>query len=96
MTEIDERRGIPDYENYQVSNNGQVKNVQSDKILKLSKGTNKAGYYLIALCKNGRRKSFHIQQVVAKVFLDNPDKKLTVEHIDKDAANNNVSNLRWV
>jgi hypothetical protein len=32
---------------------------------------------------------------VAKEFIDNPENKITVDHIDKNKQNNCVSNLRW-
>ena len=94
--EIIEWSDIANYENYQVSNNGQVKNVKSGKILKLERGTSKAGYFQVGLCNQGQRKRFHIQRLVAESFLENPDGKLNVEHIDENVSKNNVSNLRWV
>lgn len=32
---------------------------------------------------------------MAKAFIDNPENKPFVNHIDKDNSNNNVENLRW-
>jgi hypothetical protein len=38
-------------------------------------------------------KSVHI--LIAQVFIENPEKKPTVDHIDGDKKNNCVENLRW-
>ena len=34
-------------------------------------------------------------RLVAEVFIDNPENKLFVDHIDRDSTNNKLSNLRW-
>tara|TARA_A100001234_G_C12367398_1_gene276664 strand:- start:139 stop:465 length:327 start_codon:yes stop_codon:yes gene_type:complete len=36
-----------------------------------------------------------VARVVASVFLENPESKALVMHIDGDKANNHVSNLAW-
>ena len=38
---------------------------------------------------------FLIHRLVALAFLENPDNKPKVDHIDENKANNNVKNLRW-
>ena len=81
------------YENYFVSNFGNVKNSKTNKILKPS--THMGGYKLINLSKNGDVKNFTVHRLVGKAFLKNPDNKPKVDHIDNNPANNNVKNLRW-
>ena len=55
-------------------------------------------------CKDGRGylkvginyKDISVHRLVAETFLENPDMKKCVDHIDRDKTNNDVSNLRWV
>jgi len=84
---------IENYDNYFVSNFGNVKNSKTNKIMKQS--NNKDGYKKIGLTKNGKQKYFLIHRLVGKAFLENPDNKPVIDHIDNNPANNNVKNLRW-
>lgn len=36
-----------------------------------------------------------VSRLIAETFIDNPDSKPTVDHIDRNRTNNEVSNLRW-
>jgi hypothetical protein len=86
---MEEFKIIKDYENYSISNLGNVRNDKRGKMLK--PWNNDSGYKLVTLYGNKLR--VHI--LVAKAFLENPDNKPFVDHIDCDRANNNVTNLRW-
>lgn len=82
---------IEDYPGYEISNQGRVKS----KGLIRSLSSNKLGYKLIVLSKNGARKAFCVHRLVAKAFIPNPENKPTVDHKDRNKANNWVENLRW-
>ena len=95
-------KDIINYENkYQVSNLGKVRslldcrgNILSvPRILKDAK--NNRNYHFVQLCKNGITKGFLVHRLVGMSFIDNPENKLTIDHIDKDKSNNQASNLRW-
>ena len=45
---------------------------------------------------NGKKKSVKIHRMVAEMFIDNPNNKPIVNHIDGDTHNYNVNNLEWV
>ena len=53
------------------------------------------GYKLINLKKNGKLKIVRVHRLVGNTFLENPDNKKVIDHIDNNPANNNVKNLRW-
>lgn len=89
----EEWKDIIDYENYSISNYGNVKNNKTNKILKNS--IDRYGYYKINLSKNNKGKHFKIHRLVAIHFIDNPDNKKCVDHIDNNPLNNHINNLRW-
>jgi len=82
-------RQIAGHANYYISNFGRVKNIQTERILR--QRTEPNGYKRIQL--QGR--NYYVHRLVALNFLENPDEKLLVDHIDNNKINNNVSNLRF-
>jgi hypothetical protein len=102
---------IPGFEDYEVSNLGNVKSLyrffkdktgrntsKKERILKNSIDTN--GYCRVNLSNKGeKRKTFQVHQLVAIAFLDhkpNGFKGLVVDHIDNNPLNNNVENLQLI
>ena len=80
---------------YQVSNEGRVWSVISQKYLKPLVNAN-SGYLVVNLyAKNGKMKREGIHRLVALTFIDNPDGLPQVGHQDDDRFNNHVSNLYW-
>jgi hypothetical protein len=58
---------------------------------------NNLGYLQIKLISaNGKRKGELIHRLVALHFVDNPEGKPEVDHIDHNRQNNNADNLRWL
>lgn len=39
---------------------------------------------------------FNVHNLVAMMYIPNPNNLLCVDHIDNNRLNNNVQNLRWV
>lgn len=88
---------------YQVSNLGRVKRIgkyrnqikewESNRILKPAKKNN--GYLYCQLSKDNTTSPKMIHRLVAEAFIDNPDNKPTVNHIDGNRENNVVWNLEW-
>ena len=84
---------VEGYDNYFISNFGNIKNSKTNRIMK--QRTRKDGYKDINLCKNGNVNKFRVHRLVAIAFLENPENKPKIDHIDNNTANNNVKNLRW-
>lgn len=79
---------------FAVSNLGNVKNTKSGK--SVSKSTNTSGYHMVNIIENdGKVKYTRVHRLVAESFLENPDNKLEVDHIDRNRTNNQASNLRY-
>ena len=92
MTDIEEWKQINDYDNYEISSLGNVRNSKTGRVLKL---TCKGGYVFTGLSKNSNGKTIPVHRLVALAFIDNPENKPQVNHKDKNRSNNIVSNLEW-
>lgn len=86
---------IEGFENYFISNLGNVKNNKFNKEKKLSKSKSTLGYEVVLLYKHGKRTLFYVHRLVAIAFIPNPENKPQVNHIDGNKLNNNVYNLEW-
>lgn len=95
-------RDVKGYEElYQVSNLGRVKslarkskrNTFKEKMLK--QRLSAYGYLVLALYKNNIQRKFAVHQLVAAAFIENPNSKPTVNHIDENKTNNHAENLEW-
>ena len=85
---------IKNYENYEVSNQGRVRNTKNNKILKLA--ISNKGYERVWLCKNSRHQSFRVHRLVTFAFIGRCPKGKECNHKDGNKRNNNVKNLEWV
>ena len=84
---------VKNYDNYEVSICGMVRNVKTKLILK--PWICNKGYYAVGLCKNGKVKKYNVHRLVAKHFIPNLSKCKCVDHINCNTLDNTVSNLRW-
>ncbi|MCI6458254.1 MAG: NUMOD4 motif-containing HNH endonuclease [Clostridium sp.] len=85
---------LKENENYSINEKGEIKNNITKKIL--SPSINKdSGYYQIDLWKNNKSRKYTLHRLVANNFIPNLENKPTVDHIDGNRLNNDISNLRW-
>lgn len=89
---MEQWKQIQDFEGYQISTLGRLMN-KDGKILK--NRITKLGYNRYALYRD--KKPYHLSahRLVALAFIDNPDNKEHVNHLDLDKMNNAIENLEW-
>lgn len=89
---------INGYRWYFVSNLGRIKKVfrSRDGMSKIIKPHIRGDYLSVHLYEDGIMKAYSIHRLVAEAFLENPENKPEVDHINrKEPHTNCVSNLRW-
>ena len=80
---------------YKVSNDGRIKNSKGKlKALSIKKDKN-TNYKEVSLWKDGKNKRCLVHRLVAKAFIQNPNKYKIINHKDEDGTNNCISNLEW-
>ena len=90
VEDIEQFITLTDYSKYAVSNFGNVKNIKTNRILKGA--IDNKGYKRVTLKLKENHK---LHKLVASVFLDNPENKRCIDHIDSNRLNITISNLRW-
>ena len=83
---------IKDFEDYKVSDIGEVFSIKRNKMLKPYEKKNYLGVYLY---QNNVRKFMTIHRLVALAFIDNPNNYPQINHKDENTKNNVVENLEW-
>lgn len=78
---------------YSVSTEGEVRKDITNYILSQSV---QQGYKFVTLLINGKQKRMRVHRAVAETFIDNPENKPYVNHINGNRSDNNVENLEWV
>ncbi len=85
-------KAIGDSRQYEVSDLGRVRNLETGYIFTLQFDTN--GYAAVSL-RGDVNKRHSVHRLVAEAFLPNPDRKRTVNHINGVKTDNRLENLEW-
>lgn len=98
-------KDAPGFPGYQVSNNGRIRSLSRivqrgnstmripEKIMRVGLSV---GYPFVNLRKDGKSVSIKIHKLVALAFVENPNNRPEVDHINTIRTDNRAENLRWV
>ncbi|MCD8210460.1 MAG: HNH endonuclease [Prevotella sp.] len=78
---------------YSVSTEGEVRRDSTNHILSQSY---QQDYKFVTLTIDKKQKRMRVHRLVAETFMQNPENKPYVNHIDGNRSNNNIDNLEWV
>lgn len=81
---------------FAVSNKGRLYGKRSGKVLSQTDAGGYLGHSTKIGGRDGQSVRLRTHRIVAEAFLDNPDCKPQVNHIDGNKHNNCASNLEWV
>lgn len=85
-------KDIPGYPGYQASSLGNIKGVFG-RILKPWKSR---GYDIVWVCPgDGTKRKCGVHRLIGMAFLDNPENKPTIDHLNRVRTDNRLENLRW-
>jgi len=89
-------KSIDGYEGiYEISSFGNVRSYARETVCLIKPRINQ-GYFILGLWNKGKCKTSKIHRLVALHFIENPDNKPQVNHIDGNKLNNHLDNLEWV
>ena len=86
---------------YHISNLGRIKSFYTNRMSGQKPGYIKktrimlAGYLSVSLRLEDSSKTHFVHRLIAQTFIDNPENKPQVNHIDGNKLNNSIHNLEW-
>lgn len=82
---------------YEISNHGRARLLSGVILKPFKRGRKGAEYWSVDLHKSGaKNKIYYVHRLVAIHFVEKPDNKNDVNHIDGNKENNMSFNLEWV
>lgn len=80
------------YEKYQVSSEGNIR--RDGRVLKPTVIMNE--YKRVHLYRDSIKRLHSVHRIVCQAFIDNPNNKVEIIHINNNRTDNRVTNLQWV
>lgn len=105
VSSMEEWRSVPEWEYYEVSSLGRVRSL--DKVVptkggavqtkrgRLLRPAEHRGYYAVRLRDGGRERTVKVHTLVLLAFVGGRGGGMEARHLNGDAHDNRVENLRW-
>lgn len=97
MDKMIEWKVIKGFEDYEVSSDGFIRSNRCKRSKIIRGHVGKGGYVMVALiAKDSTVKKYKsVHRIVAEAFIENPENKPCIDHINTIKTDNRVENLRW-
>lgn len=96
--EIENWYPVKGYERYyQITKSGKVRSLHNrNRYYIMEQRIDRAGYYTVRLHRNHDKGSTRtVHRLLAMTFIENPENKCCVNHLDGNKLNNSLDNLEW-
>jgi hypothetical protein len=90
-----EWREIPSFPNYEASNTGLIRRAKNGEVLKQRDIDINRPYQIVSLFYNKKKYTKKVSRLIWEAFNDCAC-GMTIDHIDQNKTNNNLSNLRCI
>jgi len=84
---------VEGFELYEISNKGRVRSLKHNRGVIIRTIVREGGYLTAKVSKDCYK---NVHELIAEAFIENPEGKTLVNHIDGNKKNNSISNLEWI
>ncbi len=98
MQQQSEWSPVKNYENYyEINEKGEVRSLHKPTYgYIMEQRPDRAGYYTVRLNKpNMKSSTQYVHRLIGFAFIENPNNKCCINHIDGKKLNNSINNLEW-